>query len=193
MTRIIAGTAGGRRLSTPRGTTTRPTADRVREAVFSAVEHQLGTLAGKHVLDLYAGSGALGLEAVSRGATSAVLVEHDRRVGDTLRANIASLDLRSATLRLGRVERVVASGPPRGRLFDVVFLDPPYPLGNDEVVAVLRLLLENRWLALDALMVVERSSRSADLAWPPGLEATRSRRYGETCVWYGRRTRPARS
>ena len=186
MLRIIAGTAGGRRLSTPRGEATRPTSDRVREAVFSAVEHDLGSLAGRHLLDLYAGSGAVGLEAVSRGAGGALLVEHDRRVAGVIRDNIAALGLHPATLRAGRVERVLAAGPPAGLAFDVAFLDPPYPLPNDAVADTLRQLLTHRWLAPEALAVVERSSRSPDLAWPQGFEATRARRYGETRVWYGR-------
>lgn len=186
MTRIIAGTAGGRRLSTPRGDATRPTSDRVREALFSAIEHELGSLAGRHFLDLYAGSGAVGLEAVSRGADSAVLVEHDRRVGGVIRDNIATLEMRTATVRPGRVARVLAAGPPQGTVFDVAFLDPPYPLDGDEVADALRSLLEHRWLTSDALVVVERSSRSPGLLWPQGFEATRSRRYGETCIWYGR-------
>lgn len=186
MTRIIAGTAGGRRLSTPRGDATRPTSDRVREAVFSAIEHDLGSLAGLRFLDLFAGSGAVGLEAVSRGAVGAVLVEHDRRAAGVIRHNIATLEVPTATLLSGRVERLLTSGPPQGTMFDVAFLDPPYPLDNAEVSGVLRGLQEHRWLTSDALVVVERSSHSTDLPWPHGFEATRSRRYGETRIWYGR-------
>lgn len=185
MTRIIAGTVGGRRLSTPRGGATRPTSDRVREALFSAIEHELGSLAGRRFLDLYAGSGAVGLEAVSRGAGSAVLVEQDRRVGGVIRHNIATLALPTATLLSGRVERLLGSGPPQGP-FDVAFLDPPYPVHNDAVVDVLRGLLDHGWLTTAALVVVERSARAPELPWPEGFSGIRSRRYGETCVWYGR-------
>ncbi|MPZ93313.1 MAG: 16S rRNA (guanine(966)-N(2))-methyltransferase RsmD [Propionibacteriales bacterium] len=186
MTRIIAGTAGGRRLVTPPGDGTRPTSDRVREAVFSTVESTLGSLAGAAFLDLYAGSGAVGLEAMSRGAARALLVEHDRRVVKVARDNVATLGFGEVTVSGGRVERVVRSAPPGGAGFDAVFLDPPYPLDNDAVVAVLSDLCDHGWLNPDALVVVERSSRTPDLAWPPGYVALRARRYGETHVWYGR-------
>jgi len=186
VTRIISGSAGGRRLATPSGVATRPTSDRVREAIFSAVEHAEGSLAGLRFLDLYAGSGAVGLEAVSRGAAGALLVEHDRRVAQVIRSNIAALGLRDAALRVGRVDKVVASGPPAGRAFEVAFLDPPYTLATPEVVGVLEALLTHGWLTPRALVVVERSVRSPALEWPAGYEAGRCRRYGETCVWYGR-------
>jgi 16S rRNA (guanine966-N2)-methyltransferase len=188
VTRIIAGTAGGRRIATPNSAGTRPTSDRVREAVFSAVEHELGTLSGLRFLDLYAGSGAVGLEALSRGAAAAVLVEQDRRVGRVVHANVAALGLSGATVVVAPVERFVRSGPPQGMRFDMVFLDPPYPLGNDRVGEVLTALRDQRWLTAEALVIVERSARAPDLTWPEGFEATRSRRYGETCIWYGRVT-----
>ena len=191
MTRIIAGTAGGRRLETPRGQATRPTSDRVREALFSAVESWCGTLQGLRFLDLYAGSGAVGLEACSRGAGVVVLVEQDRRTAQLIARNAAALGFPRAEVRAQSVRSVLAHPPVAP--FDVIFSDPPYPLGDDEVHADLVALVEHGWLVPDALVVVERGRRAA-LEWPEGLEGERTRKYGETVLWYGHATgRPATS
>lgn len=187
VTRIVAGLLGGRRLAVPAGERTRPTSDRVREALFSALE-SLTDLAGARFLDLYAGSGAVGLEAVSRGAAGALLVESDARVARTARENTAVLGLSGAVeVRVGRAATVVATGPD-GPPFDVVFADPPYAVDDAEVSEVLSGLVGGGWLASDAVVVVERSSRSPALRWVPGITAERSRRYGETTLWYGRRS-----
>ncbi|MFF3439851.1 16S rRNA (guanine(966)-N(2))-methyltransferase RsmD [Streptosporangium sp. NPDC002721] len=196
MSRVIAGSAGGRRLAVPPGRGTRPTSDRAREAIFSTVGSLIGPLEGCRVLDLYAGSGALGLEALSRGADHALLVESDARAIRTIRQNIASLGLPGAELAADRVERLLARGPggtgdtgdtgTAGRPYDLVLADPPYALGAEEVDAVLGLLRDRGWLAEDALVAVERESRGKDLVWPPGYEEERVRRYGEASVWYGR-------
>jgi 16S rRNA (guanine966-N2)-methyltransferase len=185
VTRVIAGAAGGRRLAVPRGTRTRPTSDRTREALFSAVESMRGTLFGARVLDLYAGSGAVGLESLSRGAAHALLVEADPKALRTLRANVGALGLPGAQVVAEKVERVL-TGPPGGSVYDLVFADPPYPLGDDAVEAVLRALVRSGWLAADSVVVVERSSRGAPLRWPAGLVGVRERRYGEGTLWYGR-------
>ncbi|PRX95640.1 16S rRNA (guanine(966)-N(2))-methyltransferase RsmD [Allonocardiopsis opalescens] len=184
MTRIIAGSAGGRRLVVPPGRTTRPTGDRAREALFAAVVSRLGGLDGARVLDLYAGSGAIGLEALSRGAAHALLVESDRRAAEVIRRNIAELRLDGARLLADRVERVLARPP--GEPFDLVVADPPYAVGAAEVDAVLRALRDGGWLAAGAVVVVERSAREPDLAWPEGYRPDRGRRYGEAALWYGR-------
>lgn len=186
MTRIIGGSVGGRRIKAPSGLTTRPTADRVREALFSALESELGTLAGRHVADVYAGSGAVGLEALSRGAASATLVEHDRAAAALIRANARTLGLSGVTVVAAHAERW-AAGAPAGQPFDVMFLDPPYPLASDEVADLLVQLRVQSWLQPDALVVVERSHRGAPWRWPEGFEGMRSRKYGETILWYGRR------
>lgn len=185
MTRIVAGSAGGRRLRTPPGDRTRPTTDRVREAMFSALEAMLGRLEGVRVLDLYAGSGALGLEALSRGAASATFVESDRRTAALVTANARELDLAGAQV----VSRTVPAYLHRGGAdrFDLVVADPPYVLEALELVGVLGALVEHDWLADDAVVVVERSRRSPDVQWPPGLTSVRRRAYGETVLWYGRR------
>ncbi|MBG0825308.1 16S rRNA (guanine(966)-N(2))-methyltransferase RsmD [Planomonospora sp. ID91781] len=184
MSRVIAGVAGGRRLAVPPGNRTRPTSDRAREGIFSTVGSLLGPLDGTRVLDLYAGSGAIGLEALSRGADHALLVESDARAVRTIRENIASLGLPGAELAADRVERVLARGA--AEPYDLVFADPPYAVTAEEVDAVLERLRDGGWLAPDALVAVERESRGKDLVWPAGYEEERVRRYGEASVWYGR-------
>ena len=174
MTRIIAGTHGGRRLNVPAGSGTRPTSDRAREGLFSSLQ-SLTELEGADVLDLYAGSGALGLEAVSRGAAKATLVEHDPSALAVLRANVQELGL-EATVVDADVERFLSREPSP---YQVVLLDPPYELDIDPVLgAVLA------WLAEDPVVVVERSTRGAAPTAPAGLREVRSRRYGEATLWY---------
>ncbi|MFV2195910.1 16S rRNA (guanine(966)-N(2))-methyltransferase RsmD [Nocardiopsis sp. LOL_012] len=185
MTRIIAGAAGGRRIEAPDGRTTRPTSDRAREALFASVRSDLGDLEGTRVLDLYAGSGAVGLEALSRGAAHALLVEADTRAARVVRGNIALLGLPGARLVADRVERVLAGGNP-DEPYDLVFADPPYAVTDDAVTAVLADLVEHGWLARDAVVVVERSKRGAPPHWPEGLGFDRKRGYGEAVLWYAR-------
>jgi 16S rRNA (guanine966-N2)-methyltransferase len=185
MTRIVGGTAGGRRLRVPPGRDVRPTSDRAREALFDT----LGTLlelGQARVLDLYAGSGAVGLEAVSRGAGHALLVEADPRAASAARANAAAAGLadRVEVVR-DRVERVLGTTP--SQPFHLVFADPPYALPDADVERMLH-LLTIRWLADRAVVVVERASRGAGPTWPTSLEAVKKRRYGEGTLWYGRRT-----
>jgi 16S rRNA (guanine966-N2)-methyltransferase len=182
MTRIVAGTAGGRRLEVPpKGT--RPTSERVREAMFSALEAAVG-LTGAHVLDLYAGSGALGLEALSRGAATATFVETDRRALEVLRRNATTLGLPGATVLSGSVEAVL--GGPAGRPFDVILADPPYALPAAELAVVLLRLAEGGWLAADGVLVLERAARDGEPSLPAGLSMIRSRRYGDTAThWIG--------
>ncbi|GAB2880854.1 16S rRNA (guanine(966)-N(2))-methyltransferase RsmD [Nocardioides pacificus] len=183
MTRIIGGSAGGRRLSTPRGTSTRPTSDRVREALFSALEHEFGSLSGLRFLDLYAGSGAIGLEAWSRGAGVVTLVEHDRKAAALIATNARTLGFPRADVVTGSVATVLARPP--GAPYDVVFADPPYPQPDEDVTADLQALVDHGWLVPGALVVVERSSRRTVVTWPEGIEASREKRYGETALWYG--------
>lgn len=186
MTRIIAGAAGGRRLSVPAGQGTRPTSDRAREALFSSLESTLvGGLVGRRFLDLYAGSGAIGLEALSRGAAHATLVESDAKALRVLRQNVAALGLGAEVVGL-TVERAVAA--PARAPFDVVFADPPYSLAWADLAGVLAHLLSGGWLTEDAVVVVERPSRERGWAWPEGLEEVRSRAYGEAVLRYARRS-----
>ena len=186
MTRIIAGSAGGRTLRTPPGASTRPTSDRVREAVFSALDAR-DAVRGARVLDLYAGSGALGLEAASRGAASVVLVESDHRAADVIAANARTLGLDRARVQRSTVATALAVDPAPSDVADLVFLDPPYDLAEDALAAVLD-RLTRAWLAPDALLVVERSTRSPEPTWPDGIRlATKPKKYGETTVWYATR------
>lgn len=193
MTRIIAGSARGRRLAVPPAGT-RPTSDRVREALLSALEHELGTLGGARVADLYAGSGAVGLEALSRGAAHALLVEKDRKAVAVLRQNASALGLDGAVVLPDDVARLVASAPPGSARapYDLVFADPPYDVPDADVEAVLAGLAAHGWLADGGLVVVERARprRSEGFAWPEGYEPLKDRQYGETvlrtALWYGR-------
>jgi 16S rRNA (guanine966-N2)-methyltransferase len=182
VTRIVAGAAGGRRLRVPRGGGTRPTAERTREGLFSTLVSIHGALDGLGFLDLYAGSGAVGLEAASRGARPVLLVERDSDAIAVLRGNLAALDLDGVTLRGEPVERVLRTEP--AAAYDVAFLDPPYALA---VGPVLDLLVAGGWLAQGATVAVERATRDEPFTWPAGLEPLRSRRYGDSTLWYGRR------
>lgn len=187
MTRIVAGTLGGRRIAAPAGDRTRPTSDRVREALFSTLESMVD-LEGARVADLYAGSGAVGLEALSRGAAHVLLVESDPRVARVVRQNIAALGVGSAArLSTAKVSTALAEGPDGGG-YDVVFADPPYAVPGEEVAAVQEALVNGGWLAADAVVVIERGTRSGPLTWVKGITGEQSRRYGETTLWYGRRS-----
>ncbi len=186
MTRIIGGTAGGRRIRAPAGATTRPTSDRVREAMFSAIDAEVGSLSGLRFLDLYAGSGAVGLEARSRGAGVVTLVEHDRRTAGVIRHNAETLRFGAVEVLTSSVARTLAQSPRAP--YDVVFLDPPYAVPGAEVEAALAALVGQRWLSSGALVLVERSSRGDGPTWPAGLVGTRAKRYGETTLWYGHAT-----
>ena len=187
VTRIISGQAGGRRLRTPGGQSTRPTSDRVREALFSSLEAR-GVVDGAHVMDLYAGSGALGLEAASRGAASVLLVESDRSAVGVIRGNIADVGVAGARVLAGTVEAALAR--PASLTYDLVLADPPYDVDEESLGRVLDLLLTHEWLAPEALVVVERSTRSPEPTWPMGLVRTEEKTYGETVLWYAERWAP---
>jgi len=146
----------------------------------------LGPLAGSRVLDLYAGSGAVGLEALSRGAEHVLLVENGARAARVIRQNIDAIGLPGATVITDRVERVLARGPaPDAVRYDVVFADPPYALADEDVSRMLALLAAGAWLAPGALVIVERATRSGPVRWPDGFVPDRARKYGEATFWYG--------
>lgn len=204
MTRIVAGRAGGVRLQVPPGERTRPTSERVREALFSRLEHE-DALDGARALDLYAGSGALGLEAASRGAAAVLLVEVSRRVADVARRNARQvLDAWGAAgpagpragdgdagaapqvlVRAGSVRAVLGG---QGTPYDLIFLDPPYELAQDALAGDLTALAGHGWLAPGATLVIERSGRSPEPRLPDGVAATGDRRYGDTRLWFARAT-----
>jgi 16S rRNA (guanine966-N2)-methyltransferase len=187
--RVIAGEAGGRRLAVPDGRDTRPTSDRAREGLFATIVSMLGSLAGTRVLDLYAGSGAVGLEALSRGAEHVLLVEQGARATRVIRENIEAIGLPGAVLAAGTVERVLARGPaPAGGQdgadrdrYDVVFADPPYALPQADVSRVLSLLAGHGWLAPGALVIVEESAKAGFTA-PQGFTQLERRSYDDSAL-----------
>lgn len=172
--RVISGSAGSRRLRAPDGV--RPTADRVRQALFD----MLGGVAGARVLDLFAGSGALGIEALSRGAREAVFVDSSRAACDVILQNLETTGLRGgATIRRADAVRWVARKAKDP--FDLVFLDPPYDLGLGFVARVLRRLVDGGWVRAGGTVVVEGEPGAPE--WPPGLRETRTRRFGRTQIY----------
>jgi 16S rRNA (guanine966-N2)-methyltransferase len=183
VTRVIAGVAGGRRISVPTGRDTRPTSDRAREGLFATVGSLLGDLDGLRAADLFAGSGAVGLEALSRGASHVLLVESSAKAAKVIKANIQALGLTGAELLTDRAERVVADPP--AEPYDLVFADPPYAMSDAAVLGLLEALRDNGWLAPGALVAVERATRGEPVRWPAGYTESRARRYGEGTLWYG--------
>jgi 16S rRNA (guanine966-N2)-methyltransferase len=185
VTRIIAGAARGRRLAVPKGMVTRPTSDRAREGLFATVTAIRGPLHGARVLDLFAGSGAVGLEALSRGAARVVFVESDARAARVIRANMAAAALPGGELVCDRVERFLRRGAGQEPAVDLVVADPPYAASGSEVTRMLAALASGGWLEPGALVAVERATRSGAVAWPGGYVPDRSRQYGEATFWYG--------
>jgi len=185
VTRIIAGSARGRRLAVPKGTATRPTSDRAREGLFATVAAIHGPLHGASALDLFAGSGAVGLEALSRGAARVLFVESDARAARVIRANLAAAALPGGEVVCDRVERFLRRGPGGEPAVDLVVADPPYAASGDEVTRMLAVLASEGWLKPGALVAVERATRAGEVAWPEGYLPDRSRRYGEATFWYG--------
>ncbi len=180
MTRVIAGSAGGRPLQTPKGDATRPTTDRVREALFSRLESLLD-FTDSRVLDLYAGSGALGLEAASRGAAHVLCIESNKPTAALIERNAASVGLPMVSVWADQTERALQRGPDMGA-YDLVMADPPYGVDEDAIADMLAALMTHEWLSAEAVVVLERSSRSPHPRWPAGLSAMRSKKYGETML-----------
>lgn len=184
MTRIIAGYAGSLTIAVP-SAGTRPTSDRLREAIFSALEAR-DAIEGARVLDLYAGSGALGLESASRGAPHVTLVEKNSRAADTCRKNATLIATKaprgSKPIILTAARAVHTFLETSSDQWDLVFIDPPYELGNDELDIALGLLAPQ--LSPDALVIVERSSRDPEPTWPAGLELDRRKDYGDTALYW---------
>lgn len=179
--RIIAGSLGGRRIETPKGDGTRPTSDRVREALFSSLESELGGFEDLWVLDLFAGSGALGLEALSRGARRAIFVDSDARAVSVIKQNVRSLGV--SGVEVIRSTATAFVDRPHDDPIDLVFVDPPYALATESVTALVRRMAQG--MGGGPLFVVERSSR-VPFVWPEDVEGLRRKKYGETTLWYGR-------
>ncbi len=182
MTRIVAGIAGGRRLEVPRSGT-RPTSERVREALFGRLVHY-GVVDGARVLDLFAGSGALGLEAASRGAGEVVLVDSARAATQVCERNTRALGVPGVRTVTAKAATYLAG--PAGAPVDLVLIDPPYDLGETDVRAVLEPLTrrEDPWLEARSVVVLERSTRSPEPSWPAGMRCFANKTYGETRLWF---------
>lgn len=181
MTRVISGIHRGRELKVPKSVT-RPTSSKVREAIFSAVDHALSGLTDLRVLDLYAGSGAYAIEALSRGAVEAVAIEKDARAAQVIKSNAENLKI--ANLRVITMDAITAlHGESKFGKFDLVFIDPPYATKDETIYDLLR-QLSNGWLNDGALIVIERAKGSR--VEPPEKIAEFSKKvYGDTSVWYG--------
>ena len=184
--RIVAGTLRGRTVEAPAGQDTRPTTDRVREALFSSLYSLRGGFDGAVVLDAFAGSGALGLEAISRGAESCVFYERDSKAAVQLRRNVQSCGL--AAPRAQVVQRDIIQQPPRaaGKAFDLVLLDPPYAYDPEQVLGMVASLRSSASLADDAIIVYEHALKDADAvacaAEQAGFTVYASKKYGKTGV-----------
>lgn len=184
--RVIAGTAKGHRLEAPPGKGTRPTSDRVREALFSSLQPRLR---GARVVDLYAGSGALGIEALSRGADVVTFVERSKPVQRVIRQNLDHTGFADrADVLVREVRQALRDGPP-GAPFDIALLDPPYATDRHELEELLELLVP--LLTPDAIVVLERPTRSSAPTWPAGLNPGRVRRYGDTSLHEATRAAPS--
>lgn len=181
MTRIISGRYRGHRLRTPRGQATRPTTDRVREAMFTTLGSMLGgQWSGIRVLDLFAGSGALGLEAVSRGADSADLVDNAPKAAESIRANLTSLGVASVRFHRRAASAFLAD---TDQVWDVVLIDPPYELPASSLDALLDSLRAR--LGNDPIVMIERRL-DTEFVWPAPYSPLRDKTYGTTRLWYGR-------
>jgi 16S rRNA (guanine966-N2)-methyltransferase len=177
--RIIAGLAKGRALHTPKGQATRPTADRVKEAIFSTLADRINKA---RVLDAFAGSGALGLEALSRGAKEAVFTEKDRSAFAALHKNIQMLDLPGAKAYFADCLRLISTWKEEKRQFDLVFLDPPY--GKGLVDKALAMIQSADLLAPEAIVIIETAAKDSEVFLPQGLNLLKTARYGDTSISY---------
>ena len=183
--RIIAGLAKGRNLISPSGAT-RPTSDRAREALFSTLESEFGSINDLTFLDLYCGSGAVGAEALSRGAAVVYAVDNDEKATNVARQNFALLENISGVGTTSVITSSVGKFLDKTSelKFDVVFLDPPYDLPNNEIEKTLSSLVKNGFLKSSAIIAIERDSKSKRLNWPLGLKELKERKYGAATIFY---------
>lgn len=187
MSRIIAGTAGGTRLHSVPGNGTRPTTDRVKEALFSKLD-SYNIIYGARVLDLFAGAGSLGIESASRGAHLVHVVESDARASAVCRQNaeIVNRALKKSVVKVHQTKAETFLQQESAGAWDVVFIDPPYDFSQHKLGQVLEQLVPH--LSEESVVVVERSARSAEPHWPGGLEWFSSKKYGETQLWFAERS-----
>jgi 16S rRNA (guanine966-N2)-methyltransferase len=184
--RIIAGSAKGRKLISPDGTGSRPTSDRAREALFSSLESEYGNLQGLRFLDLFAGSGAVSAEAISRGAKVCIAVESDRNALAIARENIEMAKLHATAEEVLVIDSDVESFAARpSSPFDVIFMDPPYLSSDESLQQILIRMRESGFLARETLVVIERASASKSFPWPAFMRAVKERKYGNAAIYYG--------
>jgi 16S rRNA (guanine966-N2)-methyltransferase len=185
--RIIAGSSKGKTLFSP-PEATRPTSDRAREGLFSSLESEFGTMSDLAFLDLFTGSGAVGVEALSRGATSVYAVEQHEATANISRKNFELVNNPSGDFSVvnSSVERfLISPGLPKGFTFDIIFMDPPYSLPNSDIEKILQSIYENGLLANRGLIAIERESRSKPFTWPEPFIAEKIRSYGQGSIFYG--------
>jgi 16S rRNA (guanine966-N2)-methyltransferase len=184
--RIIAGSAKGRRLLSPEGTSARPTSDRAREALFSSLESEYGDLRGIRFLDLFSGSGAVSAEAISRGARACVAVESDRAALAIARSNIEMAQSLSDVEEVTIVDSDVESFSSRfSNPYDVIFMDPPYAFPDQDLQLLLKQLMKSGAIVKESLIVIERASRTDTFPWPDEMRQVKVRKYGNAAIFYG--------
>ena len=184
--RIIAGRAKGRKLISPEGTSARPTSDRAREALFSSLESEFGELNGIRFLDLFAGSGAVSAEALSRGVKFCAVVESNRIAMEIARKNVEMVRSTSPDSEVVFIEGDVATFAKRpSNPFDVIFLDPPYAYEDSVLTEIVDELHQSGFIAPSTLVIVERASRSTGFPWPSSMREVKERRYGNAAIYYG--------
>ena len=182
--RIIGGSAKGKNLYSP-SERTRPTSDRAREGLFSSLESEFGSISDLKFLDLFSGSGAVGVEALSRGAAFVQSVEQDRSTAQIAEKNFQLVNGVSGTFRVDAERAGKYLSNPAEIQFDIIFLDPPYELQNKEIEKLLRAILKNNYLKSDGIIAVERESKSKEFIWPSPLVGTKVRGYGQGSIYYG--------
>lgn len=183
--RIIAGIAKGRSLSSVAGAT-RPTSDRAREAIFSTLTSEFGDFLGLHILDLFAGSGAMGLEALSRGSSLVHCVENDDAASKSISTNAElvqkSQPVGAFHLFQMSVQKFV-EGTPQNQ-YHFIYVDPPYDFADNELTQILEKLHANNFFKDDAVIAIERASKTPQPVWPQGYEPSRTKVYGQASIYY---------
>ena len=181
--RIIAGSGKGKRLNSPEDERVRPTSDRAREGLFSSLESEFGSLTDLYFLDLFAGSGAVGVEALSRGAEIVHAVEEE--VGELTASNFALLSDPVGQYKVfrNRADRFLESDA--ALRYDIIFMDPPYEMTNEEITELLQTIKDRNLIQPRGIITIERRSKSAPFTWPDGMECEKVRSYGQGSMFYG--------
>ena len=186
--RIIAGSAKGKVLTSPPDSRTRPTSDRAREGLFSSLDSEFSSLVGLNFLDLYAGSGAVGVEAYSRGAALVHAVESEGDMGSIAISNFQLVKSTAGSYRVfhTKAERFLESehAAEKGQ-YDIIFMDPPYELSNSVIEDLLQTIITRDLLQPRGIVAIERESKGAPFTWPHPLEAIKVRSYGQGSIYYG--------